>query len=73
MQYWFKIDSVLGTPISSDYDKGFLQQGTTSDIKASQIRREIVCRFQEHLGLFGKDHVSISERRGTVHGIMCRS
>jgi len=33
----------------------------------------IICRFQEHGGLFDGDCASISERRWSVHGIMCRS
>jgi len=35
---------------------------STSGIRASQVRRGIVCRFQEHLLLFGRDRVSISEQ-----------
>ena len=37
--------------------------GATSGIKASQIRRAIVCRFQEHWLLFGGARVQISEQR----------
>ena len=35
---------------------------STSDIRVSQVRRGIMCRFHEHWLLFGGDRVSISER-----------
>ena len=37
-------------------------RGRNKWIRASQVQCGIMYRFQEHCGLFGKDHVSISER-----------
>jgi len=45
----------------------------TSSIRASQVHRGIVCRFQEHWWLFGGDRVSIWSSVGTVRGIVYQS
>jgi len=52
---------------------GTLPKGATSGIRTSQVRLGILCRFQEHHGLFGEDRVSISERHWSVCEFMCWS
>ena len=69
MSYCLRLTQTYGTPISGVWRQEIPPKSATSDITVFKVRREIVCRFQEHHDLSSRDRVVLGAILGLFMGL----